>query len=119
LQKRKMKYNNYCKNEHDTTNVARNKNDTKWYKEQRLKIIEIENEHVLEMKTTQQICLELKLMQRHKTKENYEKWRQVKVLKTYNYGGGILNASLSISTTFDHINNTRHHLHHLFNDHWL
>jgi hypothetical protein len=29
LQKRKMKYNNYCKNEHDTTNVARNKNDTK------------------------------------------------------------------------------------------
>ncbi len=29
LQKRKMKHNICCKNEHDTTNVARNKNDTK------------------------------------------------------------------------------------------
>jgi hypothetical protein len=29
LQKRKMKQSNCCKNEHDATNVARNKNDTK------------------------------------------------------------------------------------------
>ncbi len=43
--------------------------------------------------------------------------RHVKAFKTYNYGGGILNASLNISTTFDHTNNTRHHLHYLFNDH--
>jgi hypothetical protein len=34
LQKKKMKHDNCCKNEHAITNVARNKNDTNCYKEQ-------------------------------------------------------------------------------------
>ncbi len=62
LQRMKMKHINCCTNEHATTNVAKNEDNTKCCKKQKQQMLR-------EMKTHKKMWLKLKTLQKHKAKQ--------------------------------------------------